>query len=324
MACGADARPRSAREVTTGGRTACKGGETTAGLKRETQLLKRRDATPPGFEHPASPRGRSSKATSCDHGDVHRGSPGGAPASVAQRATARRPTLFVARGPGSAHVRGVAGQHALARDDARRQLEGFNSAVYDRGERRHEPAPMRQPVLPPVSTVRTEHSQRTAAHALAPTARRRSRVVRGADRGLHPQGQNSGCTLRKRPQRVEATGAELASTRDRLGLSGPSPPRLRVRIAGRRRCGVGYVTILPRLARRPVIDGVIRSSATVSSLATPRPGPSSSPAPCPCRRTSGCASLRRSRSCRCCPWSRWRCCARRTTCRAGGRRRRTS
>ena len=63
------------------------------------------------------------------------------------------------------------------------------------------------------------------------------------------------------------------------------------------------------------------STAITSARRRPDPG---SRLQCPCIRTSECAFPRTSRSCRCCPSSRSRCCARRTTGRADARRRRTA
>ena len=66
-----------------------------------------------------------------------------------------------------------------------------------------------------------------------------------------------------------------------------------------------------------------RRTAPILS-AIPCPDHSSSPARGPCRRTSAGAVPRRSRPYRCCLSSRARCCARRRTVPAAGRRRRTS
>src|SRR5262245_28108503 len=67
----------------------------------------------------------------------------------------------------------------------------------------------------------------------------------------------------------------------------------------------------------------LRSITSSLRLATRFPVPASSLALVLCIRTSATASPRRSRSCRCCLWNRWRCCARRRTGRAGVRRRRS-
>src|SRR5207302_5854334 len=70
----------------------------------------------------------------------------------------------------------------------------------------------------------------------------------------------------------------------------------------------------------------IRARSPISpnpGAARPRPGCRDAPGRRLCRRISAGACPRKSRSCRGCPSSRWRCCARRRTGQAGGRRRRS-
>ena len=64
-------------------------------------------------------------------------------------------------------------------------------------------------------------------------------------------------------------------------------------------------------------------SRTAPTVAIPSPGPASSPAPALCRRISAGGGPRRFPRCRCSPSSRARCCGRRRTARAAGRRRRS-